>query len=44
MARGVYADDDELLGQVPAGLLLALYAAIFIVAGLYMLRRRDVTA
>ena len=41
---GVSPDDDVLLGQLPAGLLLTLYAAIFVAAGLYMLRRRDVTA
>jgi ABC-2 type transport system permease protein len=41
---GVSPDSDVLLEQFPAGLLLALYAAIFIAAGLYMLRRRDITA
>lgn len=32
------------LGQLPAGLLLALYAAVFLGAGILLLRRRDVTA
>ena len=41
---GVSPDSEVLLEQFPAGLLLALYAAIFIAAGLYMLRRRDITA
>jgi len=41
---GVSPDSEVLLEQLPAGLLLTLYAAIFIAAGLYMLRRRDVTA
>jgi len=41
---GVSPDDDVLLGQFPAGLLLALYAAIFVVAGMLMMRRRDITA
>ena len=34
----------ELLGQVPAGLVLAGYVAIFMVAGLVLMRRRDITA
>ena len=41
---GVNPSDANQLGQVPAGLLLALYAAIFIVAGAILMRRRDVTA
>jgi len=41
---GVSPEDDVLLDQLPAGLLLALYAAIFVVAGMLMLRRRDITA
>jgi len=41
---GVSPDDDVLLEQLPAGLLLALYAAIFVVAGMLMLRKRDITA
>jgi ABC-2 type transport system permease protein len=35
---------DDVLGQVPAGLLLALYVAIFAIAGAVLLRRRDVSA
>ncbi|HMJ02754.1 MAG TPA: hypothetical protein VK506_07425, partial [Conexibacter sp.] len=42
---GVDADSGEnLLGQVPAGLLLAGYVAVFAVGGAALLRRRDVTA
>src|SRR3954452_10211225 len=36
--------DDQVLGQVPAGLLLLLYTAIFVGAGLLVMRRRDITA
>jgi ABC-2 type transport system permease protein len=41
---GVSPDTEVLLGQVSAGLLLALYAAIFLAAGIFLVRRRDVTA
>jgi ABC-2 type transport system permease protein len=34
----------DLLGQVPGGLLLALYAAVAVGAGIAVLRRRDVSA
>jgi ABC-2 type transport system permease protein len=34
---------SHLLGQVPACLLLALYAAVFVAAGAVLVRRRDVT-
>ena len=37
-------DSLELLGQVPAGLVLAGYVAVFMAAGLFMMRRRDITA
>ena len=37
-------DSLELLGQVPAGLVLAGYVAVFMVAGLILMRRRDITA
>jgi ABC-2 type transport system permease protein len=37
-------DEDKVLGQVPGGLLLAAYAAIFLAAGVVMLRRRDISA
>lgn len=37
-------DGGDHLAQVPAGLLLALYAAAFLAAGILLLRRRDVTA
>jgi ABC-2 type transport system permease protein len=38
------ASSSDALGQVPAGLLLAAYAAVFVVAGVYVLRDRDVSA
>ena len=41
---GVSPEDEVLLEQLPAGLLLTLYAAIFIAAGMFMMRRRDITA
>jgi ABC-2 type transport system permease protein len=37
-------DSTDLLGQVPAGLLLAAYALVFLVVGIYFMRRRDVTS
>jgi ABC-2 type transport system permease protein len=36
--------DHPPLHQVPAGLLLALYCAVFLVAGILVMKRRDVTA
>jgi ABC-2 type transport system permease protein len=46
LASSLTASDSgrNRLDQVPAGLLLAAYAAIFVVAGIAVLRRRDVTA
>ncbi len=38
------ASSDDALGQIPACLLLAAYAAAFVVAGILMVRRRDVSA
>jgi ABC-2 type transport system permease protein len=38
------ASSDDALGQIPAGLLLAAYAAAFVAAGIVMVRRRDVSA
>jgi ABC-2 type transport system permease protein len=38
------ASSSDALDQVPAGLLLAVYAAIFVAAGLFVLRDRDVSA
>jgi ABC-2 type transport system permease protein len=38
------ASDDNTLSQVPGGLLLVLYAAIFVAAGIALLRRRDISA
>lgn len=37
-------DGSDTLSQVPAGLLLTVYAAIFLIAGAAVLRRRDVSA
>ena len=42
-AAGTSSLEDP-LGQIPASLVLAAYAAIFLVAGLAMIRRRDVSA
>jgi ABC-2 type transport system permease protein len=36
--------DTDLLTALPAGLLLAGYAAVFVVAGIALMRRRDITA
>jgi ABC-2 type transport system permease protein len=41
---GDAAADHPPLGQVPAGLVLAGYCAIFMIAGIAMMKRRDVTA
>jgi ABC-2 type transport system permease protein len=38
------ASSSDALDQVPAGLLLAVYAAIFVAAGLFVLRDRDISA
>ena len=38
------ASSEDALGQLPAGLLLAAYAAAFLAAGIVVLRRRDVSA
>ena len=42
-AAGTSSLEDP-LGQIPASLVLAAYAAIFLVAGLAVIRRRDVSA
>jgi ABC-2 type transport system permease protein len=34
----------DVLGQLPAGLILAGYVVVFMIAGLILMRRRDVTA
>jgi ABC-2 type transport system permease protein len=36
--------DSDHLRQVPAGLLLAAYCAVFLIVGIAVLRRRDITA
>jgi ABC-2 type transport system permease protein len=38
------ADSPDALDQIPAGLLLAAYAAVFVAAGALVLRDRDVSA
>jgi ABC-2 type transport system permease protein len=38
------ATSEDALGQIPAGLLLAAYAAAFVAAGIVLVRRRDVSA
>ena len=38
------ATASEALDQIPAGLVLAAYAALFVAAGLLVLRDRDVSA
>jgi ABC-2 type transport system permease protein len=44
LAGGTSDSDADLLGQVPAGLVFAGYVAVFLVVGIYLMRRRDVTS
>jgi ABC-2 type transport system permease protein len=49
VGTGVTATDDpnathHALSQVPAGLLLALYCAVLLVIGIYLMRKRDITS
>jgi ABC-2 type transport system permease protein len=46
VSNGLFGTDDsaDLLGQVPAGLLFTGYVAVFLVAGIAVVQRRDVTA
>ena len=48
LSNGLFGADpdstNDVLGQVPAGLLLAGYAAILVVIGVLVVQRRDVTA
>jgi ABC-2 type transport system permease protein len=44
LAAGTSDSDADLFSQVPAGLVFAGYVAIFVVAGIYVMRRRDVTS
>jgi ABC-2 type transport system permease protein len=37
-------EPSDLLSQVPAGLLFAAYCAVFLVAGIFLMRERDITA
>jgi ABC-2 type transport system permease protein len=41
---GADFEESEALAQLPSGLILTAYVAIFLVAGLAMVRRRDITA
>jgi ABC-2 type transport system permease protein len=43
-AVGGTAVNEDALGQIPAALVLAAYAALFVAAGIYVLRGRDVSA
>src|SRR3954467_8497396 len=44
LAAGTRDSRADLFGQVPAGLVFAGYVVIFLVAGIYLMRRRDVTS
>ena len=44
LAGGTSDSDADLFGQVPSGLVFAGYVAVFLVAGIYVMRRRDVTS
>jgi ABC-2 type transport system permease protein len=44
LARTSTETHPEPLGQLAAGLLFAAYAAVFVVAGILLMRRRDVTS
>ena len=48
LSNGLFAPDpdssSDVLGQLPAGLLLTGYAAVLVVAGILVVQRRDVTA
>jgi len=44
LAAGTSDSDADLFSQVPAGLVFAGYAAVFLAAGIYLMRRRDVTS
>jgi ABC-2 type transport system permease protein len=44
LAAGTSDSDTDLFGQVPAGLIFAAYVVVFLVAGIYLMRRRDVTS
>lgn len=46
VSGGLFSAEDsgDLLGQVPAGLLFTLYCTLFVVAGILVMQRRDVTA
>jgi ABC-2 type transport system permease protein len=41
---GTNFEDSQALDQLPSGLILTAYVAVFLVAGLLLLRRRDITA
>jgi ABC-2 type transport system permease protein len=39
-----FSDSGDVLDQLPAGLLFAAYTAVFVIAGIAVMRQRDVTA
>jgi ABC-2 type transport system permease protein len=41
---GVDSDSSDVLGQVPGGLLFSGYVLVFLIAGILLMRQRDVTA
>ncbi|WP_028067913.1 ABC transporter permease subunit [Solirubrobacter soli] len=41
---GVDSDSGDMLGQVPGGLLFAGYVLVFLIAGIALMRERDITA
>jgi len=43
-STGNSGDDHPPLHQLPAGLVLAAYCAIFLIAGIAMMKKRDITA
>ena len=44
LAAGTSNSDADLFGQVPAGLCSPAMWRVFVVAGIYVMRRRDVTS
>jgi ABC-2 type transport system permease protein len=46
VSSGLSGSDEpnDLLAQLPAGLLFAAYCAVFVVAGILLMRERDITA
>ena len=44
VSNGVASTNDNTLHQLPATLLLVGYCAIFLAAGIALMRRRDISA